>query len=193
MERTLVYRAWQAPFAERKFAPVTRHNDLGAVRRVLDVGCGPGTNATHFERSDYLGIDINPLYIESARRRHRRDFRVVDVCTYEADPGDRFDFVLVNSFLHHVDGSEVRRILRQVRGLLTGDGHVHVLELLLPDDRSLAHRLAKWDRGDYPRLLSEWAQLFDEQFETVALEPYPLGIRGLTLWNMVYFKGRART
>ena len=57
-----VYRAWQAPFAEQKLAPVMRHNVMGAVRRVLDVGCGPGTNAPHFEGLDYLGLDINPDY-----------------------------------------------------------------------------------------------------------------------------------
>jgi SAM-dependent methyltransferase len=192
MEHTLVYRAWQAPFAERKFAPVIRHNDLGAVRSVLDVGCGPGTNAAHFGGSEYVGIDINPSYIASAQRRYAGDFRAADICTYEPGPGDSFDFVLVNSFLHHVDDPEVKRILGQVRGLLTGDGHVHVLELLLPGDRSLAHRLAEWDRGAYPRYLNDWAQLFEEEFETVVLEPYPLGVRGLTLWNMVYFKGRVR-
>ena len=48
LEQPLSYRLWQAPFAEAKFEPVRRHNDLGRVRRVLDVGCGPGTNTHHF-------------------------------------------------------------------------------------------------------------------------------------------------
>ena len=71
MERMLVYRAWQAPFSE-KFSPILAHNDLGVVRRVLDVGCGPGTNTHYFEDAGYLGIDINRSYVDSARRRHRR-------------------------------------------------------------------------------------------------------------------------
>jgi SAM-dependent methyltransferase len=190
MERTLVYRAWQAPFAERKFAPILRHNDLGKVHRVLDVGCGPGTNARHFAGSDYLGIDINPSYVASARKRYERDFRVVDVCDYEVDLGERFDFVLVNSFLHHVETEQVRRILSQVCALLTDDGHVHVLELVLPSGRSVARQLARWDRGDYPRPLGDWKRLFSERFEQELLEPYPLGLPGVTFWNMVYFKGR---
>src|SRR5215204_879708 len=100
LERTAVYRAWQAPFAARKFAPVQEHNDIDAVRRVLDVGCGPGTNARHFAHADYLGIDINPAYVESARRRYGRAFEVHDVCRYEVADESRYDFVLVNSFLH---------------------------------------------------------------------------------------------
>jgi SAM-dependent methyltransferase len=193
MQRTLVYRVWQAPFAERKFAPILKHNDLGKVRRVLDVGCGPGTNAHHFDGREYVGIDINPSYVESARKRHRREFRVVDVRAYEVDGGERFDFVLMNSFLHHIETKDIRRILSHVRTLLTQDGHVHVLELVLPSRRSVARRMARWDRGDYPRSLSDWNRLFSEHFEPVAVEPYPLGLPGVTLWNMVYFKGRPRT
>ncbi len=59
MENTQAYRLWQAPFADEKFAPVAAHNDLSRVRRVLDVGCGPGTNTQHFSGADYLGIDRN--------------------------------------------------------------------------------------------------------------------------------------
>jgi SAM-dependent methyltransferase len=193
MERTLVYRVWQAPFSARKFAPIRRHNNLGTVRRVLDVGCGPGTNTRHFRGAHYLGIDINPSYVASARKRSGREFVVGDVRSYEVDQSQRFDFVLVNSFLHHIDTEHVGRILSRVRRLLVEDGHVHVLELVLPAEQSLARRLAEWDRGDYPRPLSEWERLFNEQFEPVVLEPYPLGLRGVTLWNMVYFKGRPRT
>jgi SAM-dependent methyltransferase len=192
MERTLVYRAWQAPFAERKFEPILTHNDLGRVRRVLDVGCGPGTNTRHFDGSHYLGIDINPSYVESARRRYSRDFRVADVRRYEVDSGERFDFVLINSFLHHIDDAHVRSVLSQVRGLLTDDGHVHVLELVLPSGRSVARRLALWDRGDYPRPLGDWQRLFNEHFEPAVVEPYQLKLPGVALWNMVYFKGSPR-
>jgi SAM-dependent methyltransferase len=192
MERTLVYRAWQAPFSEQKFAPILAGNALADVRRVLDVGCGPGTNAHHFDGAEYLGIDINPSYVASARRRHRRDFVVGDVRTYEVDPSERFDFVLVNSFLHHIETDHVRRVLSRVRSLIAEGGHVHVLELVLPERRSVARLLARWDRGDYPRPLSEWKRLFEEHFEPVVLEPYPLTMAGVTLWHMVYFKGSPR-
>jgi hypothetical protein len=41
LEKTVVYRLWQAPFAEAKLAPVLANNDITTARRVLDVGCGP--------------------------------------------------------------------------------------------------------------------------------------------------------
>jgi len=192
MEHTAAYRLWQAPFAESKLAPVFSHTDKAAIRRVLDVGCGPGTNTSHFARSDYLGIDINSSYIEYARTRYRRDFVTADVTTYSVAAGQSFDFVLINSFLHHVNTPDARRILEHLRTLLSKDGYIHILDLVLPDRRTLARLIAQWDRGEYPRPLEQWRTLFTEWFEPVVFEPYPLALGGVTLWNMVYFKGRAR-
>ena len=103
MENTLAYRVWQAPFAERKLAPFLAHNDVSAARRVLDVGCGPGTNTGHFAGSDYLGLDFNPAYIESAKRRYGRRFEVADVTKYTVAPDERFDLIFANSLFHHID------------------------------------------------------------------------------------------
>jgi len=193
IEHELPYRLWQAPFAEDKFSPVLAHNDLQNVRRVLDVGCGPGTNTHHFVSADYLGLDCNPGYIESARRRHGRNFVVADVTQCQLHKGERFDFILVNSFLHHVNTPDVRRILGQLSGLLAENGHVHILELVLPEELSAARILARIDRGDFPRPLEEWRTMFSQCFEPVLFEPYPLRAFGTTLWNMVYFKGRKKS
>jgi SAM-dependent methyltransferase len=192
LDHTWVYRLWQAPFAEQKLAPIHAHNDLRAARRVLDVGCGPGTNTHHFAHADYLGIDFNQRYVESARRRHQRTFVVADVTTYTVPPSERFDFILANSFLHHVDTPGVERILAQLADLVSEDGHVHILELVLPDHASVARLLARWDRGDFPRPLAEWRRLFTARFEAVVFEPYALTALGASLWRMVYFKGRPR-
>jgi len=192
MDHTLAYRLWQAPFAEKKLAPIFAHNDLRRVRRVLDVGCGPGTNTHHFAEAEYLGIDFNEDYIEDARRRHGSNFVVADIRSYTAPPADRFDFILVNSFLHHVDTESTRRILSNLNTLLTDDGHVHILELVLPAEPSIARLLARWDRGDFPRSLAGWRELFSECFEPLVFESYALGAFGAVLWNMIYFKGRAR-
>jgi SAM-dependent methyltransferase len=192
MENTLAYRLWMAPFAEKKFAPILAHNDLRRVRRVLDVGCGPGTNTHHFEHTDYVGVDFNPDYIENARRRHHRNFLVADIRKYTAAPGERFDFILVNSFLHHIDTPHTHRILSHLGTLLTEDGHVHVIELVLPERPSIPRLLAQWDRGEFPRPLEEWREILGGAFQTSVFEPFSLTGLGATLWHMVYFKGRTK-
>lgn len=193
LENSFVYGAWQRPFAERKLAPVKRRGDMSRARRVLDVGCGPGTNAVHFGGAEYVGIDINPKYIATATRRYGKRFIAADVTTYEVPSGEGFDFILVNSLLHHLETSDVRRLLAHLSTLLTADGHVHILELVLPSNRfSVASMLARADRGRYARPLADWRALFDEPFDVEVFEPYPLGAAGVTGWSMVYCKGRSR-
>ena len=192
LEQPLVYRLWQAPFADKKFEPILAHNDLSRARRVLDVGCGPGTNTHHFAHAEYLGIDINEKYIVDARRRHRRNFLVGDINNYTAALGERYDFIFVNSFLHHIDTSNSNRILAHLSTLLTEDGHVHILDLVLPKDRMLDRLLARWDRGKFCRRLEEWREIFSGIFEPVVFEPFVLTGLSLALWEMVYFKGRTK-
>jgi SAM-dependent methyltransferase len=155
MRQPIVYRLWMAPFAKKKFAPIVARNDMSRVRRVLDVGCGPGTNAIYFSDVDYLGIDLNPQYILDAERRYgdaggRRRFMAVDAAKFVAPP------------------------------------------LVLPEKASVPRFLARSDRGDFPRPLERWRELFSEFFEPICFEPYPLGAFGIPLWNMVYFKGKVR-
>ncbi len=191
MEHPLVYLALQAPFADKKLAPLLAHGELAGVQRVLDLGCGPGTNTHHFDGADYLGVDISERSINYARRRHQRDFLVADITKgFEVEKG--FDFILVNSLLHHIDTAATRRILSHLGTLLSDEGHVHILELVSPAAPSIPRLLARWDRGDFPRPPAEWQELFEEHFEPVIFECYPLGALGVTLWHMVYFKGRAR-
>jgi SAM-dependent methyltransferase len=193
MAHPTAYRLWQSPFARLKFAPILRHNDMAAVRRVLDVGCGPGTNTSLFRHCDYVGLDINEDYVRTARRRFRRTFVAADACAYDAPADERFDFILLNSLLHHIDTDNVLRLLRQLAKQLTADGHVHILDLVLPEHRGLPRMLARNDRGDFPRPLDEWRRIFSDAFDEVVFEPYPLARLGVTFWEMVYFKGKAKS
>lgn len=192
LEAPWAYRLWQAPFVNQKLGPLFAHNDLREVRRVLDVGCGPGTNAPLFQSASYLGVDINPKYIENARRRYKGEFIVADVTMFNANPGSRFDFILVNSILHHLDDAGTERILSHLATLLTSDGHVHLMELVLPASRGVERVLAACDRGKFARPRARWEEIFSRHFEPVTVEPYVLSALGFPLWQMIYFKGRSR-
>ena len=192
LQHTLVYRLWMAPFAEARLAPVLANNDLTEVRRILDVGCGPGINTSHFLLKEYLGIDFNRAYIDYAVQRYGPRFVVADVTTLRLGSEGRFDFVLMNSLLHHLDDREVHRLLKHVGTLLADDGHVHIVELVLPRSAWLPRFLAQIDRGKYPRSLERWEMLLGEVFDLKLCQPFSLTKFGLQLWNLVYFKGRLK-
>lgn len=189
LEHPAIYAAWQAPFVAQKFAPVERQIRHDTIRRVLDVGCGPGTNARRFEGADYVGTDINEHYLAIARAKHRGRFIQADLMTADLSELGKFDTILVNSFLHHLPDASVQRILAQLTGLLDRHGKVHILELVLPEKRSLARLMARLDRGKYPRSLAAWEDLFTASFDPVIVEPYGFGG---PLWSMIYFQGREK-
>lgn len=190
LEHPAVYAAWQAPFVSQKFAPVERFLRHEDIRRVLDVGCGPGTNAQRFAGAEYVGVDINERYLATARLRYRGRFIQADLETADVSSLGGFDTILVNSFLHHLPDDAVDRVLRQLHTLLAPGGCVHILELVLPERRSLARMMARLDRGRYARPLSAWRELFVAHFEPLAVEPYAFAGG---LWAMLYFRGRARS
>lgn len=192
MELPFVYAAWQAPVVRQKLRPFLARVDVGALPSVLDVGCGPGTNAPLFRPDGYVGVDINPAYIETARRRHQGRFVVADVADPAAFPDERFSLVFMNSLLHHLDDATVGRLLDRVAALTTPEGRVHILDLLLPPDPSAARVLAKADRGRFARPVEAWRELFGRHLNVEHFEPYDVGLPGLPLWRMVYVVGGRR-
>lgn len=189
LSHPVAYRLWQWPFARAKLEPLLRHNDLLRVRSVLDVGCGPGTNADQFSHIDYTGVDLDASYIEYARSRHPGRFICADASCLRFDADQRHDLVLLNSLLHHLDDQRARDLLAQLREAVAPGGHLHVIELVLPERRGLARLLASMDRGRFPRPLDAWRGLLTEHYRSEVFEPFTVQMAGVGLWNLVYFKG----
>jgi hypothetical protein len=75
---------------------------------------------------------------------------------------------------------------------VSDDGHIHVIDLELPERRGIPRALALGDRGEYPRILPAWRTLLTLHFDEAVFEPFAVPARGPMLWSMVYFKGRPR-
>ena len=190
LELPLVYQAWQAPFAAAKLRPFLARVGPDRTRRVLDIGCGPGTNARVFDGAEeYVGIDINPDYIRQAASRYRGRFVVGDVTDERIFPNEKFDCVFANSLMHHLDDRSVRNLLGRMARLTAPGGRVHVLDLVLPPHVSPGRVLAQLDRGRFARPVDHWRSLFAEHMREEHFQPYMFGLPMLPLWNMVYFVG----
>lgn len=189
LETPWVYRLWQSPFADAKLQPFLRRVAPKPPARVLDVGCGPGTNAAAFAQAEYVGIDINPEYIATASRRFAGRFLVGDVRDPQVLPDERFDCVFANSVMHHLPDAVVDSLFARMAQLTSRGGRTHLLDLVLPSGLSPARMMARMDRGDFPRPAAEWTQRFARHFRIEHHELYPLGLPGLPLWWMIYLVG----
>jgi SAM-dependent methyltransferase len=188
LDTARLYLAWQAPFVNQKLAPLRRRHPGLQFRRVLDVGCGPGVNAGAFAHTEYLGVDLDPGYVATARARHGDRFQVGDAGDLRLAADAAFDCILVNSLLHHLDDTQVRALLRSVRQVLLPGGAIHVIDLFVPQAPGLPRMLAQADRGKYPRPLPVLRALLAAECAIRAEEEFTLHVGPLTFWRMVYFE-----
>jgi len=190
LESPVAYSLWSAPLNGQKLRAIQRHlKRVPTRRRILDLGCGPGTNAGLFDgaREGYLGVDLNPEYISAARRDcpHLR-FVVGDAARPPVEPGG-WDLVLINSLLHHLDDASAGSTLAAARRSLEEGGFAVILEPLIPEPAELMPRLARYlDRGDHFRSRGDWRSLIrGAGFEIRYEECFPLSLFHVRGWTML--------
>ena len=143
--------------AERHFRP-------RPGMRVLDLGCGPGSLADCLGDVDYLGIDIEPAYIDRARKVHgrRRRFEVGSATDLGALRSGSFDLVIANALLHHLDDANVTRLAGEAyRVLAEGGRFVSLDNAWIPRQPLIARALISWDRGLHVRTPAAYRALLE--------------------------------
>lgn len=195
LDMSWLYLAWQAPFVEQKLVPFRRRHPGLPFRRILDIGCGPGTNTRAFLKTNpnYLGIDLNAGYVASAKRRFGDAyFMVGDAAKLDVPPGNRFDCIFINSMLHHMTDDQVRSLLRSTGDLLAPDGTVYIIDIYAPEATGLVRRLAMADRGEHVRTLAQLRTVVQSELRVGFEEIYTLHMIGVDLWATAYFEGFPR-
>jgi SAM-dependent methyltransferase len=140
--------------------------------RIFDIGCGPGDILAHLPDSigEYVGFDMNPHYIEAARRRWgvRGSFRCEKVDAATLTERDAYDIVLANGILHHLGDDEARRLFDIAHRALRAGGW-----LVTYDNVHIAnqHWFARWliarDRGKAVRGQEGYEALARSRFARV--------------------------
>lgn len=140
--------------------------------KVLDLGCGPADIIDAFPEVDYLGVDISPAYIESARRHHghRGRFEAMSADQLEAE-GESFDIIFSFGMLHHIDDETAKRVFRLARTLLKPGGrYVCYDPAFEKGQHPIARLVGILDRGNHVRYSEQYAALARTAFATVQSE-----------------------
>ena len=161
--------------------------------RVLDLGCGPGQNATLFDdrrRFSYLGVDQDPDCISIAQRLHDLPFNVADATSLDFG-NERYDIVLMNSLLHHLDDTQVPGLMKIARGALAEDGECIILDMVHPAPKSfsnvISRALIKLDRCSYCRSESALEAHFEPYFRIHSKDRFAIRFAALLLWDMRFY------
>ncbi len=99
--------------------------------RVLEIGCGLGTDGAQFARAGaiYTGVDLTDAAVELARRRFELEnlpgeFRAADAENLDF-AGETFDVVYSHGVLHHTP--DTQRAVAEVHRVLKPGGHAIVM------------------------------------------------------------------
>jgi ubiquinone/menaquinone biosynthesis C-methylase UbiE len=111
--------------------PAAAGFDKAKGLRVLEIGCGLGTDGAGFARAGalYTGVDLTEAAVSLARRRFELEglpgeFRVADAEALEFEDGS-FDLVYSHGVLHHTP--DARAAVREVHRVLKPGGRAVVM------------------------------------------------------------------
>jgi len=137
--------------------------------RILDVGCGPGSMVPYLPRSEYVGFDANPDYIQQAQRRFPEAHFTCDrVNEYNLPQSEYFDIVIALGILHHLDDQEAVQLFRMARRTLKPQGRLITLDgVWVAGQSRFAKFLLSRDRGRFVRRAEQYVALASTSFSTV--------------------------
>lgn len=142
--------------------------------RVLEVGCGPGTNCAWIPRSiEYVGCDLSEAYIAYARQRYgdRAEFFSVPVGQLAALSLKPFNAVFAIAVLHHLSDAEIFTLCGEVIPLLEAGGvFITADPCFASGQKRLERFITSCDRGRYVRYPEQYRALLARSFPVVDME-----------------------
>lgn len=142
--------------------------------RVLEVGCGPGTNCEWFpENIEYVGCDIDEKYIAYAKQQYgsRAEFYATPVGKLGELGLKPFNAVIAVAVLHHLSDSEVHTLCDEVAELLKPGGLFVTVDPCFTAEQSRFERyITSCDRGRFVRFPEQYQVLLKKRFPQVRSE-----------------------
>lgn len=188
MERPLVYNLWSSLHFLPRLREITQAMQENGHPRILDLGCGTGLFKKYYPDCSYVGIDINARYIDHARRNITGHFILGDMLKLERHIGSsRFNHIIANGVLHHLDDIGVTTLMKQVGPHLASGGSIIVVDHLYHERlRPINKMLLHLDRGSYRRTEAHYRGLFQD-FTIASYKEFSIKAGTLVLWVQCRF------
>lgn len=140
-------------------------------QRILDIGCGTGDILNYLPDVDYVGFDMNPVYINAARKHFgsRGAFFCEQLNEGVKVLAASFDIVIAHGVLHHLNDDEAKVLFKIARSGLKSGGRLISIDPCFGEGQSwLSRYFVSRDRGGYVRPQAAYEMLAASMFEHVS-------------------------
>lgn len=138
--------------------------------KLLDLGCGPGNILDFLPVMDYYGFDIEPDYIEAAKKKYgkRGKFICASMDEFKVPNPGTFDIAIATGVIHHLNDDETKNLFKIASQALKPSGRLVTFDgCYIKNQNIIAYLMLKFDRGKYVRKKNEYENLASQLFSSV--------------------------
>ena len=149
---------------------ITKHNV-----KVLDIGCGPAEILDTLPKIKYYGFDINPIYINSAKRKYENKgkFFCKKFTNKNTKYLPKFDHVLLLGVLHHLSDQEINKLMLNIKKVLKRKGNIITLDnIFINKQNFIAKFLIQMDKGENVRSKKGYLNILKNHFKKINSKIY---------------------
>lgn len=149
---------------------VSEYLHYQAGQKIVDVGCGPADIFELLPGADYVGIDLSPEYIETAKKRfgEKGRFLCADASQLSVLPGNAFDAALAVGLLHHLSDKQALSLFQSIHASLKPGARFITVDACYTGKQSTFEKfLLSKDRGEYVRTDKQYYELASKIFTDI--------------------------
>ena len=149
---------------------ITKHNV-----KVLDIGCGPAEILDTLPKIKYYGFDINPIYINSAKKKYENKgkFFCKKFTNKNTKYLPKFDHVLLLGILHHLSDKEINTLMPNIKKVLKKKGNIITLDnIFIHKQNFIAKFLIQMDKGENVRSRKGYLNILKNHFKRINSKIY---------------------
>jgi SAM-dependent methyltransferase len=185
----LAYRVWSSIHFKIRADQIREAIKEDSHLKILDLGCGIGLLKKYLPPCEYFGIDINPKYIEYAKRHANGCFYIGDIMQLNSYINNiDFDYLILNGVLHHLNNPQIRSLFKNIVNYIDKDGKIIIIDLVREAGLNYINKIfLRCDRGNFIRDKAEYSDLIRDYFHIASNNNFSIRYLGVNLWKLVKF------
>lgn len=170
-----IYTIWQKLIGDYKLRKIYCQDFIKAKKgdNILDIGCGPANMVGYLPQNiSYVGFDDSEKYIRNARKKFPQEEYsfFCERVNFVQDFENKFDIIMANAILHHIDDSEAEKLISFASKNLKAGGRFITHDGCFIENQS---KIKKWllknDRGRFVRTKEGYFKLFSKYFTDIKI------------------------